>query len=161
MTMSTFKSIRRRERALTESEARGILERAEHGVLATVGADGWPYAVPVNHVLVGDVLYIHCALEGHKLENVAHDERVSYCAVASATVRPAELTTSYESTIVFGHAAVVVDPVEKRRALEALVVRFCGAMTTEAEREIDVVGPKTAILRIRPDHISGKANRKQ
>jgi len=23
-------------------------------------------------VLAGDVLYIHCALEGHKLENIAH-----------------------------------------------------------------------------------------
>lgn len=156
--MSTFKSIRRRERALTESEAREILKRAEHGVLATVGADGWPYAVPVNHVLVDDVLYIHCALEGHKLENIAHDERVSYCAVASATVRPVKLTTSYESTIVFGCAAVIVDPAEKRRALEALAVRFCGGMTPEAVRAIDASGPKTAILRIRPEHMSGKSN---
>ena len=68
--MTTFREMRRADRALGEDEAREILARAEHGVLATMGADGWPYAVPVNHVLVGDTLYIHCATEGHKLDNI-------------------------------------------------------------------------------------------
>ena len=113
--MTTSRDIRRRDRALTEDQAREILARAEHGVLATVGADGWPYAVPVNHVLCGDVLYFHCALEGHKLENIAHEERVSFCAVAGARVLPAELSTLYESAVAFGRAAVVTDPDEKRR----------------------------------------------
>ena len=89
--MTEFKNIRRRERALTEEQAREILARAEHGVLATVGADGWPYAVAVNHVLSGDVLYIHCAMQGHKLENISHEARVCFCAVASAKVMPADL----------------------------------------------------------------------
>ena len=89
-----------------------------------MGADGWPYGVPVNHVLCGDLLYLHCATEGHKLENIAVDERVSYCAVAGATVLPETLTTLYESAVVFGRAAVVTDPVEKRNALESLAVRF-------------------------------------
>src|SRR5271157_1423244 len=124
--MTTFREIRRSERAVSEDEAREILARAEHGVLATVGADGWPYAVPVNHVLAGNTLYIHCAVEGHKLENIAHEERVSFCAVASATVLPDKLSTLYESAIAFGRAALVTDPAEKRRALELLAVRFCG-----------------------------------
>lgn len=156
--MTTFKKMRRCERELSEDQAREILTRAEHGVLATVGLDGWPYAVPVNHVLLGGVLYIHCAQQGHKLENIAQEERVSYCAVASATVLPAELTTRYESAIVFGRAALVTDPIEKRRALEALAVRFCGELTPEAEKEIAVVGPRTAVLRIRPERISAKSN---
>jgi nitroimidazol reductase NimA-like FMN-containing flavoprotein (pyridoxamine 5'-phosphate oxidase superfamily) len=80
--------------------------------------------------------------------------------VASATVLPAELTTRYESAIVFGRAALVTDPIEKRRALEALAVRFCGELTPEAEKEIAVVGPRTAVLRIRPEHITAKSNRK-
>jgi hypothetical protein len=44
--MATFREIRRRERALTETQAREILARAEHGVLATLGADGWPTPSP-------------------------------------------------------------------------------------------------------------------
>ena len=157
--MTTFKKMRRRERELTEDQAREILTRAEYGILATVGLDGWPYAVPVNHILLDGVLYIHCAREGYKLDNIAQEERVSYCAVASATVLPAELTTRYESAIVFGRAAPVTDPIEKRRALEALAVRFCGELTPEAEKEIVMVGPRTAVLRIRPEHITAKSNR--
>ncbi len=75
--MTVFREIRRRDRALNEDQARQILARAEHGVLSTLGADGWPYGIPVNHVLSGDVLYMHCALAGHKLENIAHEERIS------------------------------------------------------------------------------------
>ncbi len=157
--MDGFREIRRRDRALPEEQAREILERAEHGVLATVGVDGWPYAVPVNHVLSGDVLYIHCAVKGHKLENIAHDERVSFCAVASATVLPAELSTLYESAIAFGRAALVTDPGEKRRALELLAVRFCGAVTPEAEKEIAASDRRTAVVRIRLERVTGKAHR--
>ena len=154
-----MREIRRSDRALNEEQAREILARAEHGVLATVGVDGWPYAVPVNHVLAGDVLYVHCALAGHKLENIAHEERVSFCAVAGATVLPASLSTLYESTIVFGRAAVVTDPAEKRRALELLAVRFCGALTPEAAKAIADSGSRTTVVRIRIERITGKAHR--
>jgi nitroimidazol reductase NimA-like FMN-containing flavoprotein (pyridoxamine 5'-phosphate oxidase superfamily) len=154
-----LRDIRRSDRAVSEEQAREILARAEHGVLATVGADGWPYAVPVNHVLAGDLLYIHCAQEGHKLENLAHDERVSFCAVASATVLPETLSTLYESAVLFGRAAVVTDPTEKLRALELLAVRFCGALTPEAEKVIATSAGRTAVVRVRIERIAGKAHR--
>ena len=157
--MTAFREVRRSDRALSENQAREILARAEHGVLATVGADGWPYAVPVNHVLAGDVLYLHCATEGHKLENIAHEERVSFCAVASARVLPETLSTLYESAVVFGRAAVVTDPAEKLRALELLAVRFCGALTPEAEKVIATSSSRTAVVRIRIERITGKAHR--
>jgi len=157
--MSTFRDIRRKDRALSEGEAREILARAEHGVLATVGADGWPYGIAVNHVLAGDVIYFHSALEGHKLENVAHEDRVSFCAVAGARVLPAELSTLYESAVAFGRAAVVTDPAEKRRALELLAVRFCGALTPEARQTIAASAHQSAVVRIRIERITGKAHR--
>ncbi len=156
--MPTFRDIRRSERALTETQARDILARSDHGVLATLGADGWPYAVPVNHVLSGDVVYIHCAVEGHKLENIAHEERVSFCAVADAKVLPAQLTTLYESAIVFGRATLVADPTEKRRALELLAVRFCGSVTPEAEKAIATSSARTTVVRISLERITGKAH---
>ena len=157
--MTSFRDIRRTDRALTDAQAREILARAEYGVLATLGADGWPYAIPVNYVLSGDTLYIHSAVEGHKLENIAHEERVSFCAVAGATVLPAKLSTLYESAVVFGRATVVVDPAEKSMALELLAVRFCGAMTPEAEKVIATSGSRTAVVRIRIERVSGKAHR--
>jgi uncharacterized protein len=157
--MTKSRDIRRSDRALSEDQAREILARADHGVLATLGPDGWPYAVPLNHVLSGDVLYIHCAVEGHKLENIANEERVSFCAVAEARVLPAKLTTLYESAIVFGRASLVTDPTEKRLALELLAVRFCGALSPEAVKAIATSASRTAVVRIRLERITGKAHR--
>jgi nitroimidazol reductase NimA-like FMN-containing flavoprotein (pyridoxamine 5'-phosphate oxidase superfamily) len=157
--MTDFREIRRRDRALTEEQAREILAGAEHGVLATLGADGWPYAIPVNHALSGSVLYIHCAVEGHKLENIAHEERVSFCIVTGAKVLPATLSTLYESVVVFGRAALVTDPAEKRRALELLAVRFCGSLTPEAEQTIAASAAQAAVVRIHLERITGKAHR--
>jgi hypothetical protein len=149
--------MRRQEREVSEAEARYILGRADHGVLATVGEDGWPYAVPVNHVLRGNSLYIHCALEGHKLENLAHEERVSYCAVARATVVPELLSTLYESAVVFGHAVLVADAEEKRKALIWLVERF-SVEEAEAAAALSKWSHKTAIIRIDIERITGKTH---
>jgi hypothetical protein len=158
--------MRNKKRAVTETAAREILARAEHGVLATAGEDGWPYAVPLNHVLAGDALYVHCAQEGHKLANIAHEERVSYCAVASARVVPAILSTLYESAIVFGRAALVTDAQEKRRALRLLTERFCG-QGEEQDKQFEEHmrkysdGRETAIVRIAIERITGKAHREK
>ncbi len=150
-----------RERALTEPEAREILARAEHGVLATVGSEGWPYAIPVNHVLAEDALYIHCAQEGHKLDNIAHEDRACYCAIGAAEVLPEELSTLYESAIVFGRATIVTDAAERRRAMELIVGRFCGELTPEADKAIARSGARAAIIRIDLERITGKAHRRK
>ncbi len=154
-----FRDIRRTDRQVSEQEARVILARAEHGVLATAGPDGWPYAVPVNHVFSGDRLYVHGAPEGHKLDNIACEERVSYCAVASAKVAPEHLSTLYESAVAFGRAHVVNDPAEKREALEMLVRRFCGGITPEAENALREWFPRATVVRIDIERITGKAHR--
>jgi uncharacterized protein len=154
-----FPEIRRRDRALTEADAREILARADHGVLATVGADGWPYAVPLNHVLAHNVLYVHCAQEGHKLENIAGEARVSYCAVASAEVIPEKLSTLYESAVVFGRATVVTDSAERLRAFRLLGERFCAGFPSEVNEGITRNGPRATVLRIDIERITGKAHR--
>jgi uncharacterized protein len=157
--MGTFREIRRRERALSKDEARDILARAEYGVLATIGNNGWPYAVPLNHVLAGDTIYIHCALEGHKLDNLANEARVSYCAVASTRVIPEKLSTLYECAVVFGRAALVTSAEEKSKALKLLTDRFCADFPEQVEEALEKWGPKTAIIRIEIERITGKAHR--
>lgn len=159
-----MRELRRQNRAITEAEAREILTRADDGVLATVSEDGWPYAVPVNHVLIGDALYIHCALDGHKIANIAHDERVSYCAIASAQVVPEMLSTLYESAIVFGRAAMVTDKDEKCHVLKLLTERFCGqSEATDRQFEEHMKkyrdGDGTGVIRIAIERITGKAHR--
>jgi hypothetical protein len=148
--------MRRQDRALPPGEGWRILAQADHGVLATVGPGGAPYAVPLNHVLVGEVLYFHGATEGHKLDNLAGEDRVSYCAVTLAEVLPAELSTRYESAIAFGRARLVLDPGERRAALEALLGRFAPGHPEEGAEAMASWGPRTAVVRMDVDHISAK-----
>jgi len=154
-----FHDIRRRDRALSEVEAWAILGQAEWGVFSTVGEDGWPYGVPVNHVVLEGLLYFHCAQVGHKLANLDHEARVSYCAISQSEVSPAELSTNYESAVVFGRAETVGDDTEKRRALEALLARFAPHHPAEGAESMRTDFARTTVVRITPDRITGKARR--
>jgi hypothetical protein len=150
--------MRRKKQAMTEEEARQALDQAEYGVLATVGEDGYPYAVPVNHALHGDRLYVHCAQAGHKLDNLAFEARVSYCVVTLAEVKPRELSTRYRSVVVFGRAERVQDPGEKREALEQIGHRFCRGFEAEVEKAIREEGQRTTVLRISIERMTGKTH---
>jgi nitroimidazol reductase NimA-like FMN-containing flavoprotein (pyridoxamine 5'-phosphate oxidase superfamily) len=152
--------LRRSDRALSEQQAYAILAQGGDGVLATWGEDGYPYAVPMNHVLTDGVLYLHSALSGHKLENLAYCDKVSYCVVTSREVLPAELSTQYESAIVFGRAVRVEDPEEKRRGLMALLHRFAPDHLENGLAELERDFNRTAVLRIDIHRITGKARKK-
>ncbi len=151
--------MRRRDRELSAAEALDLLREAEWGVLATVDASGWPYAVPVNHAVLEGDLVIHCATAGHKLDNLASNPRVSYCAVAQAETMPLELATRYSSVIVFGQAELVADAGEKHRLLQALGLRFAAGHPEVVARELDKDLFRTAVLRIRILRATGKARR--
>src|SRR5689334_11917769 len=97
--------LRRKDRGLDEPEARELLERGEYGVLSSCGPDGQPYGIPLSYCVIGDAIYFHCALEGHKLENIVADSRVSFCVVGTTEVLPDKFSTRYESVIVSGRAA--------------------------------------------------------
>jgi nitroimidazol reductase NimA-like FMN-containing flavoprotein (pyridoxamine 5'-phosphate oxidase superfamily) len=152
--------IRRKDRALDEQEAYAILREAGDGVLATMGEDGYPYAVPLNHVLVDGALYLHSAISGHKLENLAFCDKVSYCAVAEREVAPAEVSTNYRSAVVFGRAVRLEDREERRKGLMALLQRFCPDHMDAGLRELENDFEHTAVLRIDIHRITGKARRK-
>lgn len=150
--------MRRKHQAMTPEEARRALDEAEYGVLATVGEDGFPYGVPLNHALQGDRLFVHCAREGHKLDNLAYQAKVSFCVVAQAEVQPEDLSTRYRSVIVFGRAAVVEDPAEKQAALELIGSRFCKGHEDKVAEAIRTAGPRTTVLRIDIERMTGKTH---
>jgi nitroimidazol reductase NimA-like FMN-containing flavoprotein (pyridoxamine 5'-phosphate oxidase superfamily) len=152
--------IRRKDRALPEAEAYGILRKGGDGVLATWGEDGYPYAVPMNHVLTDAGLYLHSAQTGHKLDNLGHCDKVSYCVVTGREVLPAQLSTQYESAVVFGSATRVEDPAEKRLGLLALLQRFAPEHREAGLAELDRDFARTVVLRIDIHRITGKARKK-
>ena len=80
-----MREMRRKDRQLPEEEAVRLLESCRFGVLCTVCADGTPYGIPMNHVLDGRILYMHCASAGGlKLENIARSPRAQRSLVTAA-----------------------------------------------------------------------------
>ena len=60
-----FREMRRKNQRLSQEETALILSNATSGVLAVLGDEGYPYAVPISHVYEEGRLYFHCAKAGH------------------------------------------------------------------------------------------------
>ncbi len=153
-----MKNVRRKDREIGRIEAIKILETAEYGVLSTVGSDGQPYGMPLSYVYKGDALYFHCAIAGHKLDNIAHNSNVSFCAVGRTKVLPDSFGTEYESTVIFGNA-VEIQGAERDSALVWLLEKYCADYVTEGLKYIELKDKATKVIKMVIRHMSGKARR--
>ena len=152
------------ERAISDVEAREILEVGEYCVVATVDETGAPYCTPLSYVMDGDDLYIHTgAAQSEKVRCWERDPRV--CLTVAVDMEPVFeetfFTTRYASVIARGRIERVTDTAKVRWVLAKLCMKYCPAFKDEIgggiEREIDV----TTAWVIHLDEISGKAGRRK
>lgn len=152
------RELRRKDREMTGTEARGLLERGEYGVLSTRGPDGAPYGIPLNYCVINGTIYFHCSIEGRMLENIAADGRVSFCVVGKTEVLPDQFATRYESAIISGTATEVFEE-KKQVGLEGLLAKYSKEYRLEGLKYIRAKGERTRVFRIGIDSICGKARR--
>jgi hypothetical protein len=150
--------MRRDDRAITTEQAAEILQKGEYGILSTVSTDGQPYGVPVSYAYEGNTLYFHCAVEGHKLDNLAANPRVSFCVVGATEVLPDKFATRYESAIVFGTARELTSD-EKHTGLTRLLEKYSADFLEKGEKYINSDIDKTRVFKIEIESLSGKARR--
>ncbi len=148
--------VRRQDRLLDEGRARELLLGGEYGFLAMASPEGG-YGIPVNYVVEGGTVYIHCAPEGRKLRAIASDCRVSFCVVGATRPVPEKFTTAYESVVVEGRARVVSSDGERRRALELLVEKYSPDYASVGAAYIEKSFHRTAVIAIDAERWSGKA----
>ncbi len=153
-----MKNMRRIDREIAIQEAKEILGNAEYGIMSTVSENGQPYGVPLSYVYKNECLYFHCATSGHKLENIEHNSKVSFCVVGKTTVLPEKFGTEYESAVVFGVASEV-NGTEKYDALLWLLEKYCSDFIEEGTQYIEQKDKITKVFKIEIDQISGKARR--
>lgn len=169
-----FREIRRKEKQLTIEECHEILTKAEYGTLATMGVDGYPYAVPVNYVFHNGNIYFHCAIVGHKLDNIFNCSNVSFNIVTDVLVVPlipdenaneSELKfngfdTNFNSVILFGKAKEVIEK-DKMDGLIAFLKKFLNLnefnqYKEEAIKYIEKSLKRTKLFKIEIEHMTGK-----
>jgi len=148
--------MRRKDKAMQDGAIIGLLQNGEYGVLSTVDGNEQPYGVPLNYVLMNNCIYFHCALEGHKLDNLAANAKVSFCVVGRTKVLPAEFSTEFESVIVFGRASVI-EGEERYQALNALIEKYSPEFVSEGSAYIEKFDSQTNVVRIEIQQMTGKA----
>jgi len=150
--------MRRKDRQIAEEEAIALLVKGEYGILCTVSPGGAPYGVPLNYCLIGNKIYFHTALEGKKLESIAHNPFVAFCVVGRTQILPDKFSTRYESCIAEGVAEEVFAD-EKLSALAVLVGKYSPGFIAEGADYIRRKQAATRVFAIAITSISGKARR--
>lgn len=149
--------MRRSRQQISEDQAWKILEKGTWGVLALNGADGYPYALPINYALDERTLWFHCACSGHKLEAIRNCSKASFCVVTKDQVVPEEYTTWFESVIVFGTIAQAESDDEKMKGIQVLAQKFNPADEADHQKMlIRKEWDRLCVLKLDIEQISGK-----
>ena len=152
-----FREMRRKKQQLTKAECIDILNRNTSGVLAVLGDEGYPYAVPLSYVHDGNTIYFHCAKSGHKLDAIMSCNKVSFCGIDKDEVVPQKYTTYFRSVIIFGRASKVCNEEEMVAAIEKLAMKYNQYDSKEnRDTVIEKECSALCIVKIDIDHMSGK-----
>lgn len=150
--------MRKKNRQLSDEETMEILLKGEYGILATIG-ETYPYAVPVNYVVVNNNIYIHWTCEGgHKIINIENNPNVCFNVVGNTEVLPSKFAENYESVVVFGKAELSNDD-EKLIALEEFINKYSSEYKDSGMKYIQAAKDKVHVYKISIDRMTGKAKR--
>ena len=152
-----FRQMRRNKQLLSVKDTTNILYNGSYGVLALLGDNDCPYALPINYYYDGDKIYFHCAKEGHKLDAIRKCPKASFCVVDKHQVLPEKYATHYTSVIVFGQISEITDESKKRIAIEKLSIKYAPHDTTDnRNKEINVCWDRLCMLEMSIEHMTGK-----
>lgn len=152
-----FRKMRRFKQQLTDEECIAILKSEMRGVLAVKGEDGYPYALPIDYYYDDEngKIYFHCAKEGHKIDALRADNRVSFCVYDKGFKKEGDWALNIKSVIIFGKINFAEDMDETIKRVRRLALKYYP--TPEAvEEEIEKAGRRVQILELEIDHITGK-----
>lgn len=150
-----FRKMRRKKQELSKEECIDILINYPRGVLALIGDEDYPYAVPMSHVYVDGKIYFHGAKTGHKNDAVKKNSKASYCVMNEGIKNEGEWWYTFKSVIVFGKIKTLTDDDEKIEKLTHLGDKFFPTHE-ETVQEINRLLDRTEVFEITIEHMSGK-----
>ena len=108
-----FREMRRKKQILSNKEIIELLEKGTSGVLALLGDNEYPYAVPISYVYDNSKIYFHGAKAGHKIDAIRKCSKASFCVIAQDEISPEKYTTYFKSVIAFGKIRILEDENEQ------------------------------------------------
>src|SRR5690554_618143 len=152
-----FREMRRKRQLLSKEETISMLESCTAGVLGVIGDDGYPYTVLVSYAFKGDKLYFHSAKEGHKIDSIKKNDKVTFCVIEKDEVIQETFTTYFRSVSIFGRARILTDDSQRKYALESLVEKYSPDYIKEGQEEIEKEWDRVCLIEIKIEHMTGKA----
>jgi nitroimidazol reductase NimA-like FMN-containing flavoprotein (pyridoxamine 5'-phosphate oxidase superfamily) len=152
-----FREIRRKKQLLSEEETIEILNLCTSGVLGVIGDDDYPYTVPVSYAFKDDKLFIHSAKQGHKIDSIKRNDKVTFCVIEKDEVIQKTFTTHFRSVSIFGRARILTDDSDRRYALENLVEKYSPDYIKEGQEEIEREWDRVCLIEVKIEHMTGKA----
>lgn len=158
---------RKQDEISNKREIEKILKRCTVGRLATLGADGFPYIVPLNYVYWQGSIYFHSAPTGEKLDNIAAHPKVCFEVDIPLAYMdtgydpekpPCAVSQFYKCVIIRGRAEIVDAMEEKVASLNALMA------THEQRKEFTGITANTpavgrcVVVAIRVNSLTAKVN---
>lgn len=154
--MQEFRHMRLSENQMTEEDARKQLEKADHGVLALVGDNGFPITIPISFVYKDNKIMFHGAIEGQKFELIQKEPKASFCVVTKDDIRPEFITSLYESAIVFGTVRQIKDDEAKMDCLISILEKYMPQVMEAGKKYIQDSWDAVACFELEIEHITGK-----
>ena len=152
--------LRRAKNSLAEEAVIALLQKEMIGHLATVDENGQPYVVPLHFVYeeTEKAIYFHSAQNGHKLDNLAENDKACFevCCMQTLNIdeNPCDTSTAYQSAVAFGQVAPVLDEKIKQTVLRRMICKYFPSLKEAPISEKTVAATK--VLRFTIHTLTGK-----
>ena len=152
-----FRTMRRKQKQITESETKHLLRTERRGVLAVNGDDGYPYAIPVNYIYdeEQEKIFFHGAKAGHKIDALKKNDKVCFTVYGNERLEEGDWAPYLQSAVVFGRCHLPEDK-DLTEAKVCEVARKYYPNEEEIQAEMDKSGKAVQLYEITIEHMSGK-----
>lgn len=169
--------MRRKDREMDRDFALGVIDNSRYAVLSLQDKNNKVYAVPISPARVIDVLYIHSAKEGHKVDVIKSNSRVVLTFVGGvkvpdpikeeefieskeknqlAALTSKHFTTQFESAIVVGKAVILENLEEKTEGLRAISQKYTPMNMKYFDEAVSASIERTMVIKIEIEEITAK-----
>lgn len=150
-----FRPIRRKKQQLSEADCINVLINAPRGVLALYGEDGYPYAFPMNHLYLDNKLYFHSAMEGHKLDALMLNDKISFCVMDEGFRTEGDWALNIRSVVIFGTLKKREPNAESMSILRQLAIKHFPDLES-IEKTMISSSSRVQMLELTIHHMTGK-----
>ncbi|MDE6777694.1 MAG: pyridoxamine 5'-phosphate oxidase family protein [Oscillospiraceae bacterium] len=152
-----FRKMRRNQQEVSQQECIAVLKTEKRGVLAVLGDNNYPYAVPMNFYYdeQENKIYLHSAKSGHKLDAIQNCDKVCFTTWNQGIKKQDDWAFYVTSVIIMGKAELIHDENLKMKQVKNLGLKYY-----PSEQEVQEVMRKhisnVQLIAISIDNMTGK-----